>query len=198
MRHEDARRRARVAPGLAQPLLSRSEDVCSISLREILEQPRVRGRPVFGPSPVDEAAQAVGVAVGGVQRGAGDLARSGPAVVDAPAAGLGPDDVRDAAEESLVAAREVEAVAPGYGEDEQHFLEWLVLSLLLGRGVGYRCQQEYCPPRLHALLVTCCPAPRMRSGNALPSKRLHAELPASPWPDARGRVTRALRTESPP
>ena len=37
------------------------------------------------------------------------------------------------AEEPLVAAREVEAVAPGYGEDEQHFLEWLVLSLLLGR-----------------------------------------------------------------
>ena len=106
--------------------------------------------------------------------------------------------VRDPAEEPLVAAREVEAVAPGYGEDEQHFLEWLVLSLLLGRGVGYRCQQEYCPPRLHALRVTCCPAPRMRSGNALPSKRLHAELPASPWPDARGRVTRALRTESPP
>ena len=63
--------------------------------------------------------------------------------------------VRDPAEEPLVAAREVEAVAPGYGEDEQHFLEWLVLSLLLGRGVGYRCQQEYCPPRLHALRVTC-------------------------------------------
>ena len=90
--------------------------------------------------------------------------------------------VRDPAEEPLVAAREVEAVAPGYGEDEQHFLEWLVLSLLLGRGVGYRCQQEYCPPRLHALRVTCCPAPRMRSGNALPAERLHAELPASPWP----------------
>ena len=106
--------------------------------------------------------------------------------------------VRDPAEELLVAARQVEAVAPGYGEDEQHFLEWLVLSLLLGRGVGYRCQQEYCPPRLHALRVTCCPAPRMRSGNALPAERLHAELPASPWPDARGRVTRARRTESPP
>ena len=75
--------------------------------------------------------------------------------------------VRDAAKEPLVAAREVEAVAPGYGEDEQHFLEWLVLSLLLGRGVDYRCQQEYRPPRLHALRVTCCPAPRMRSGNAL-------------------------------
>ena len=88
--------------------------------------------------------------------------------------------VRDPAEEPLVAARKVEAIAPGYGEDEQHFLEWLVLSLLLGRGVGYRCQQEYCPPRLHALRVTCCPAPRMRSGNALPAKRLHAELPASP------------------
>ena len=84
--------------------------------------------------------------------------------------------VRDPAEEPLVAAREVEAVAPGYGEDEQHFLEWLVLSLLLGRGVGYRCQQEYCPPRLHALRVTCCPASRMRSGNALPAERLHAEL----------------------
>ena len=107
--------------------------------------------------------------------------------------------VRDPAEEPLVAAREVEAVAPGYGEDEQHFVEWLVLSLLLGRGVGYRCQQEYCPPRLHALRVTCCPAPRMRSGNALPAERLHAELPASlSGPDARGRVTRALRTESPP
>ena len=78
--------------------------------------------------------------------------------------------VRDPAEEPLVAAREVEAVAPGYGEDEQHFLEWLVLSLLLGRGVGYRCQQEYCPPRLHALRVTCCPAPRVRSGNALPAR----------------------------
>ena len=170
----------------------------SISLGEIRKQPRVGRRPVFGPSPVDEAAQAVGVTVGGVQRGAGDLARSGPAVVDAAAPRLGPDDVRDAAKEPLVAAREVEAVAPGYGEDEQHFLEWLVLSLLLGRGVGYRCQQEYCPPRLHALRVTCCPAPRMRSGNALPAERLHAELPASPWPDARGRVTRARRTESPP
>ena len=137
---------------------------------------------MFGPSPVEEAAQAVGVAVGGIQRCAGDLARSGPAVVDAAAPGLGPDDVRDAAEEPLVAAREVEAVAPGYGEDEQHFVEWLVLSLLLGRGVGYRCQQECRPPRLHALRVTCCPAPRMRSGNAPPAGGLHAELPASLWP----------------
>ena len=155
--------------------LSLGANVFSISLGEIRKQPRVGRRPVFGPSPVDEAAQAVGVAVGGVERGAGDLARSGPAVVDAAALRLGPNDVRDPAEEPLVAAREVEAVAPGYGEDEQHFLEWLVLSLLLGRGVGYRCQQEYCPPRLHALRVTCCPAPRMRSGNALPAKRLHAE-----------------------
>ena len=135
--------------------------------------------------------------------------RSGDSIDATPSSDAAPIDgragsahfgaVRDPAEEPLVAAREVEAVAPGYGEDEQHFLEWLVLSLLLGRGVGYRCQQECCPPRLHALRVTCCPAPRMRSGNALPAERLHAELPASlSGPDARGRVTRALRTENPP
>ena len=90
---------------------------------------------MFGPSPVDEAAQAVGVAVGGVQRGAGDLARSGPAVVDAAAPGLGPDDVRDPAEEPLVAAREVEAVAPGYGEDEEDFMQLFVLR-------GYDAERE--------------------------------------------------------
>ena len=93
---------------------------------------------------------------------------------------------RDAA--SLVAAREVEAVAPGYGEDEQHFLEWLVLSLLLGRGVGY----QVLPATAACSRVTCCPAPRMRSGNALPAPRLHAELPVLSGPDARGRVTRAI------
>ena len=135
MRHEDARRRARVAPGLAQPLLSRREDVCSISLREILEQPRVCGRPVFGPSPVEEAAQAVGVAVGGIQRCAGDLARSGPAVVDAAAPRLGPDDVRDPAEEPLVATRQVETVAPSYGEDEEDFMQLFVLR-------GYDAERE--------------------------------------------------------
>ena len=107
----------------------------SISLGEIRKQPRVGRRAVFGPSPVDEAAQAVGVAVRGVKRGAVDLARSGPAVVDAAAPGLGPDDVRDAAEEPLVATRQVETVAPSYGEDEEDFMQLFVLR-------GYDAERE--------------------------------------------------------
>ena len=43
--------------------------------------------------------------------------------------------VRDPAEEPLVAAREVEAVAPGYGEDEEDFMQLFVLR-------GYDAERE--------------------------------------------------------
>ena len=43
--------------------------------------------------------------------------------------------VRDPAEEPLVAARQVEAVAPGYGEDEEDFMQLFVLR-------GYDAERE--------------------------------------------------------
>ena len=86
--------------------------------------------------------------------------------------------VRDPAE-PLVAAREVEAVAPGYGEGEQHFLEWLVLSLLWGVALVIAASRSVAR---HGCMLSESHAARHHvcAQEMLCLQRPHAELPL--WP----------------